>query len=124
MLNGWDINDIVFFCRTNESKVDILLIFDISLQGLAKCYYSPKMSSIPIDEVASVGIQWDVMSPTEHGGQHGVLKSPQRGQASGEVRAPDIQRDHLWKLYNGNGKTSWISVFKSSSNPFIIALVC
>lgn len=83
-----------------------MLIFDISLPGLAKRYYSPKIRSIPIDEVASVGIPWDVMSPAEHGGQHGVLESPQRGQASGEVCAPDVQRDHLWKLYNGNGKTS------------------
>ena len=38
------------------------------------------------------------MTPAEHGGQHGVLISPQCGQASGEVRAPNVQRDDLWKL--------------------------
>lgn len=62
---------------------------------------SPKICSIPINEVASLSILWDVVTPTEHGSQHGILISPQRGQASGEVRAPNVQRDDLWKLQIG-----------------------
>lgn len=60
--------------------------------------HSPKIRSIPIDEVAPVGVTWDVMTAAEHGGQHGVLELPQRGQASGEVRTPDVQRDDLREL--------------------------
>lgn len=65
--------------------------------------YSPKICPIPIDEVAPFSVTWDVMTPAEHGGQHGVVESPQRGQASSEVHAPNIQRDDLWKLLKGNG---------------------
>lgn len=60
--------------------------------------HSPEICSVPIDEVASVSISWDVMAPAEHGGQHGVVEAPERGQACGEVCAPNVQRDHLWKL--------------------------
>lgn len=41
------------------------------------------------------------MPPAEHGGQHGVLVAPQRGQPSGEVCAPDVQGDDLRELENG-----------------------
>lgn len=59
---------------------------------------SPKIRSIPIDEVAAVRIAWDVVPSAEHGGQHGVLVAPQRGQPSGEVCAPDVKRDDLREL--------------------------
>lgn len=38
------------------------------------------------------------MTPAEHGGQHGVFVAAQRGQASGEVCAPHVQRNDLRKL--------------------------
>lgn len=90
---------------SNESTADPLLIFDISKPGYrSHGGYSPKICPISIDEVASLGIARDVMTPAEHGGQHGVLESSQRGQPSGEVRAPDVQRDDLWKLQHANGR--------------------
>lgn len=81
---------------------NLLLIRDIwaglRAAGQTLWWRSPEIGSIPIDEVASVGIAWDVVTPTKHGGQHGVLKPPQRGQARGEVHAPDVQRNDLWEL--------------------------
>lgn len=69
------------------------------LSSFVVCFaHSPKICSIPVDEVSSLGVTWDVMAPAEHGGQHGVLESPQRGQASGEVHAANVQGDDLWKL--------------------------
>ena len=49
------------------------------------------------------------MASAEHGGQHGVLVPPQRGQAGREVRAPDVQRDDLWEL-GGRGDTNECNV--------------
>lgn len=51
---------------------------------------SPKIGAIPVDEVASIGIAGDVVTPTKHGCQHGVFKAPQRGQACGEVCTPNV----------------------------------
>lgn len=65
---------------------------------LSALHCSPKILSIPINEVASLRITGDVVSPAEHGGQHGVLVSPQRGQTCGEVHAANVQRDDLRKL--------------------------
>lgn len=58
----------------------------------------PKIGSIPIDEVATVRIAGNVVTPTKHGSQHSVFKPPQRGEACGEVCTPNVERDHLWEL--------------------------
>lgn len=69
----------------------------IKVFGVSVC--SPKVETIPIDEIAPVGVLWDVMTPAEHGGQHRVLVAPQCGQTCGEVRAPDVQGDDLRELW-------------------------
>lgn len=60
--------------------------------------HSPEIRSVPIDKIAPLGVPRDAVPAAEHGSQHGVVIPLQGGQASGEVRTPNIQRDDLWKL--------------------------
>lgn len=58
----------------------------------------PKVRAVAVDEVAALGVGGDVVSPAEHGRQHGVLVAPQGGQACGEVSPSDVKGDDLREL--------------------------
>lgn len=58
----------------------------------------PEVRAVAVDEVAALGVGGDVVSPAEHGRQHGVLVAPQGGQACGEVSPSDVKGDDLREL--------------------------
>lgn len=56
------------------------------------------MRAISVNEVPALRVCRDVMSPTEHGSQHGVFIAPQGRQACGKVGSSNIKGDDLRKL--------------------------
>lgn len=78
------------------------------------------MCAISVNEVSALGVCGDVMSPAEHGSQHGVFIAPQGRQACGKVSPSNVKGDDLRKLErdhrsfqtgqgNESGAPPWLS---------------
>lgn len=56
------------------------------------------MRAISVNEVPALRVCRDVVSPAEHGSQHGVFIAPQGRQACGKVSPSNVKGDDLRKL--------------------------
>lgn len=80
------------------------------------------MCAIPINEVPALRVGRDVMTPTEHGCQHGIFVAPQSRQSCGEVSPSNVKRDNLRKLERNSCMFSQARGMRARAAPFAVFL--